>query len=108
MSRATAKAGAEGMATFQKNLLYRGIPVLWLVGAAFLFCGAAFSPGNVRYSPSVDFAALRLGANLSGVGSFPGAASASRPAACWVGRRSPVLRQLEEILLTERAVSTAV
>jgi len=101
MSRATVKAEAKDMATFQKKLLTRAVSVWLLLGAALLFGGAAFSPGIVHLTSPVNPAAIRLETDLSG-------SESSHDAAQKVGGHSAVLKQLDEALLTERAVSTAV
>lgn len=100
MSRAAAKVVAKDMAILRTSLLLRRFRVLLLIVTAFVSCGAAFSPGAVIFFSPLDLIKPGPEMELSGRSGFPSQAA--------VARHSVVLRRLDEMMFTERAVSTAV
>ncbi len=107
MSRAAAKAGAKDMARSRANLPFRCVSVLFLMVAAVFFGGAAFSPGAVPFISLLNPSGVSAGTSVNSMLAFQDTAPVFQPALP-AGGHDVVLRQVDEMMLTERAVSTAV
>ena len=108
MSRAAAKVGAKDMATLRTSLPFRCVSVLFFVGAAFLFGGAAFSSGAVQFPPPLGPTASIAGTTTLNDMIVPPEEAPVFQQVRVVGRHGTALRQLDERMLTELAVSNAV